>query len=369
MARGKHARKTPLYLPRHKNITRGKVKALIADVLLWCLLGALLAAGFVNAANIAGGSVFSLRFENTISGQTAYKARQYSIEHSSEDTFWPTFWREEAFSFSSEYATVSADCIVFSGEATLVWPAKYTSGNAPGVLDDTGCAISTTLAWRLWGSTDVVGKTLEKGDEVLPVRGVFESERELALVSFRDEDVSQSWSAVELTGGSKWAVRSDAVSYASASGLGSPKTVLSGGGIAFAADAMSALPVIFLLIYALILFIGFIRKQSALIRTLVPFLILLGFALALPSLLELIPAWLIPSRWSDFSSWSSLITKVKDGVSEFISASPQLRDVDERMLFLKQAVLCLTSSICATAVCFRWHMRESKNKANDTAHS
>ena len=336
--------------------SRPKIKTLIADVLLWCALCALLATGISNARAVGRMyTPFSLRFDPLISGQAAVEARKYSIETGGE-TFWPSFWSEGTALFSVEFAEARADCIFYSGDASLIWPAEYVEGAPPGVTDGNGCAVSEALAHTLWGGTDVVGKIVEADGKERIVRGVFAGGHELALIALRDEDTSRSWSAAELSGGPQDAARGDADSFASASGLGKPENVLAGGGPAFLTGALAVFPVIILCVYWLILFLGFLGKQSKLAARLLPFLLIFIFAAALPRLLDSLPGYLIPSRWSDFSFWSGLIKQAGETLREFLSAEPALRDVECKTLLIRQIAFSFFAVCCAVAACFRWHI-------------
>ena len=329
------------------NRNRTGIAFRIMDTLLWCLLCVLLTAGFSKVRALERYVSVSLRYDTPLSGQAAYNARKYSVERAGEDMFWPTFWRESNMPFSSEFVTANMDCISFSGDAVLVWPAAYLAGAAPGVLDNHGCAVSSALAWRLWGSLDVVGMTILADGEKRVVRGVFEGERELALLSFRDEDTTQDWSAVELTGGSTYATRGDAESYAIASGLGKPDAVLMGGSLLFLARAMAVLPLFILTGYIVAIIINLLRKHFQVWFRLCVFLLLIGFAICLPSLLNVLPFWLIPTRWSDFSFWPSLLRKWSDSLMALLGMAPGKRDVAVKLLLLSQAGLCFAAVLCA----------------------
>jgi len=320
----------------------------------------LLAAGFSGVSTIRRHSFVSLRFDTPISGQAAYRARLYSIERTESDPFWPTFRHEYRASFENEFVTLSADCIAFSGDASLVWPAAYIRGAAPGVIDPHGCAVSEALAWRLWGSIDVVGMTVKVDGAACTVRGVFEGDAEMALISFQDEDMSPSWSAAELSGGPIHAVRSDVEGYAISSGLGRPNYILMDGP-RFIAGAMAVFPILLPAGYGLMLLIGLIRKRHPAAGTPIVFVCLLALAVLLPSLLAALPAWLIPTRWSDFSFWASISRQVTGGLQEFLSAPPGLADVQLRVALLRQFAITFMATCCSIVLCFRWHMRGEKN--------
>ena len=331
------------------------VKQFLLSSLLWCVLGVFLVFGALNANDVSQYSSVSLRYETPFSGQTAYQARQYSVEHSGDDAFWLTFWHEAKLLFESEFNSSSAVCIYFSGDAALVWPAQYLGGAAPGVTDGAGCSVSSALAWALWGSADVVGKTVDIGGETRIVRGVFEGEDELALLSVRDEVRSQSFTAAELSGGPSGPTRSDVTSFARSAGLGAPDIVLMGTPSSLAA-ALSALPLIILAVYGLSLCIARLRARPTALR-LGLLVVLLGFAVLLPGLLDLAPGWLIPTRWSDFSFWGSLRDQIGGNLREYLVLTPRLRDVTYKVLLLKQAGIAFMATGCALSICFRWHAR------------
>ena len=321
----------------------------MTDVLVWGIFCALLIVCFTGANVIKQYSSISLRYSSPISGRDAYAARQYSVARNDQITFWPTFWREYKASFSATFVTVEANCIAFSGDASKVLPVKFITGSAPGILDSNGCAVSEALAWLLWGSTDVVGMDVEVGGEVRVVRGVFEGYGELALVPYSDEDTAGSWSAVELSGGPDNVVRKDAESFAVTSGLGMPDQTLMGGEVPLAI-AIAVLPLLIPAIYGLWSFVQYIRKRYPIVKKLIPFLILFAFATLLPIILGVLPEWIIPTRWSDFSFWRDLFKQAAKSLRVFLSISPQTRDVELRMLLINHACVTLLSACAGFAV-------------------
>ena len=338
---------------------RAVLRMIIIDGVLWCLLCVMLALGFSNHGAVRRYASVSLRYKTPISGQAAYAARQYSVSKSDEGAFWPTFWTEARAALEGEFLSFEADSIVYSGDASLVWPATFVSGAAPGVIDGAGCAVSESLAWRLWGSADVVGMpVLIDGDKRI-VRGVFKGESELVLLPCTLEDTTWSWGAAELSGGLDGATRSDAESYAQASGLGRPDSILMKGPSAVAA-ALSVLPIIIPAVYVLILALGLARKRFPLARKPAFYMGLILLAVLLPSALNIFPAWAVPTHWSDFGFWSSLLQRAGSGFREFLGAAPQKRDVELRMLLIKQAAITFPAACISLSICFRWHMRREK---------
>ena len=323
-----------------KNIRRK-----IITTLLWSIMTVLLVSSFLNISEMRRFSEISLRYDEPISGQQAYQLRRFSIERDEETVFWPTFWHETKARFDSDYRTVSAACIFFSGDASLVWHADYITGAAPGVTDSIGCTISSELAHAIWGSHDVVGKSLKIDGEERTVRGVFEGEQHLALISFKDEDTSQSFTAIELTGGLASPTRSDVENFILSAGLAMPDIILTGRPTLLA-TAMAILPQLVFAIFLIIIFVIKQCKRPVLLNILV-FTALLVFALTLPILLELLPQWMIPSRFSDFSFWSTLSTQLTTDLQEYLKLTPHLRDVTYALLFYKQAAISFAATILA----------------------
>lgn len=337
---------------------RINIKQFLMDALLWCALAVFVILSVINVSALRAYPLTSIRYETPFSGKIAYQARQYSVEHIDDETFWPTFWHETQASIEGEYSSTNAACILFSGDATLVWPAQYLTGTAPGATDGAGCAVSSSLAWELWGGTDVVGKEVVIDDEARTVRGVFKGDDLLALVSVRDEDTTQSFTAVELSGGPSSITRSNVKSFASAAGLGSPGNILMGMPVSLA-SALTALPLFILALYGFSLCIARLRTRPAAIQGSL-LLALIVFAVFLPGLLDMLPGWMIPTRWSDFSFWGDLVSQIGNDLREYLLLNPKLRDVQYKVLLLKQAGIAFLSVGCALSICFRWHSKRQR---------
>jgi len=331
------------------------VKHLLGDALLWCALAILLAVGMSNGHTLQAYSSISLRYETPISGQAAYLARQYAIRQDDGDVFWPTFWYETKATLTAEFNKVYAECIFYSGDAALIWPTQYDSGTAPGVTDGIGCTVSSALAWTLWGGIDVVGKTVEVDGVTRIVRGVFEGDDLLALLSVRDDDTEQHFTAAELSGGPASPARSNVEDFVRGAGLGTPDSILMDTP-AFLAGFMTILPMLVLICYGLALLLRWLHTNFAIPWVLILFAALIGLAILLPGLLAILPDWVIPTRWSDFAFWGTLAKQIGTNLREYLVLLPRLRDVAYKILLVKQAGIAFLSTVCALAICFRWHI-------------
>ena len=330
-------------------------KHVIIDAILWCALAVLMVISALNLSAIRSHSAVSLRYKTAVSGQAAWQARRYAANQSSEYTFWPTFWHEVRSSVAGDFSKSDAKCIYYNGNASLVWAADYLSGTTPGVTDGLGCTVSSALAWKLWGSFDIIGKTVEVDGVSRTIRGVFKGDDLVALLSIRDEDKSQSYTGVELSGGPSSPSRDDVVSFTMVSGLGAPDNILKATP-AFLAGILSALPLLGLAVYGFALLIGSLKKYPATLRWAL-ILTFIAFALMLPILLDALPDWIIPTRWSDFSFWGSLAGRIGDDLKEYLAVEPRLRDVVYKTLIIKQVVVAFMGIITTIVVCFRWHIK------------
>ncbi|MCL1884048.1 MAG: hypothetical protein FWF81_09895 [Defluviitaleaceae bacterium] len=306
---------------------------------IWSVLCILVAIGFREANIIQRFSNVSLRFSEPVSGDAAYRARQFSIEN---DTFWPTFWHQTHAELTVGARTANANAILFSGDASLVWHTRYIAGSAPSPIDAYGIAISETLAHRLWGSADIIGKSLYVDEETRIVRGIFEGRNEIALLSFHIECRLQNWTAAELYGGEP--LRINAENYSISAGLGSPDYIITGG--AMASRFMSFAPILMLVIFGAFKFAKTIKMPSRtnnLIGGVIVYAGLIIIAILLPFALNALPPWLIPTGWSDFSFWSDLLQQGGDSIREFLSVAPALRDVELKIYLLRLAGITLVT--------------------------
>lgn len=107
-------------------------------------------------------------------------------------------------------------------DAAIVFPAVYIQGSAPGAVDVNGCAVSESIALDLFGSTDIVGQTLQIGDRNVQIRGVFQGQTNLAITAAQESDMLKN---VELVGSPGGDLREMAVDYVTAAGLGTPDQI------------------------------------------------------------------------------------------------------------------------------------------------
>ena len=180
-------------------------KRRVAGAILWLCWGVLLWLGFSNANRLAATyPAISLRYHTPLSSAAATNARRFAAENAAagngNTAFWPTFWAEQERVVAEGLHQAATRCLWFSGDAALVWPAEFLHGGCPGPLDDTGCVISDTLAWQLWGNMDVLGYELTIDRQTRIVRGVSRGDSLLVMAGTGESVFVNGWQAVALAG-------------------------------------------------------------------------------------------------------------------------------------------------------------------------
>ncbi|WP_370828541.1 hypothetical protein [Fournierella massiliensis] len=303
----------------------------------------LTAAGMENADALAANcQSISLRYRQPLAAET--------VEAAEEKRPGLTFWCEENASLDSLWRQAEATVLYYWGSASLVWGAECIDGGVPSPLDASGCAVSTALAWQLFGSEDAVGLTLFRENTEYTVRGVFESEEPVALLPKADA----AFTAVELpleedAGG-------DPVTWVDVclakSGLPEPDWRLYTALPAALARMLSWLPLIFgTTVLAATLVCRAVRLSFP-ARDTVFFALLGATALTLPIFFSVWPSWLTPSRWSDFSWWNQTAEQLSTIAIAWLTTPVQGKIFTIKIGLLNQGGLALAqATLCEILRC------------------
>ena len=73
---------------------------------------------------------------------------------------------------------------------------------------------------------------------------------------------------------------------------------------------------------------------------------LFALAFVLPILLEALPPWLVPARWSDFSYWQALPRALRTAIAQLVSLSPSVKDVLAKQ-WIVQAFVSASGAVLA----------------------
>ncbi len=127
-----------------------------------------------------------MRYAQALTGEQVKKAQTYIKSSQNTDGLMVTFWEETPVAVRSPVSTRTCADVPVSVSAEQQWmPLRttYVVGTAPGSGDTSQCAVSTALAWQLFGSTDILEQALTLDPDTRSARtyrvcGVFVSETE-----------------------------------------------------------------------------------------------------------------------------------------------------------------------------------------------
>lgn len=253
-----------------------------------------------------------------------------------------SFWQEEVGQVTSAlHNAQNVTVIGFNGEGTQCYPSEFVTGSYPGDEDLFGCSISISLAWKLFGSDDIVGQQLKWNDRTLTVRGVFSERADVLLVAV---ELKNTFTAAELGGVLEEDRRTQAQTLVQQSGLPEPDSMIYG-------QSMHTLALWFCYLPMVLASVFWIKGCRHRIHALPPahrqvlwWGVGMGTALCLPFLLNLLPGWMIPSKWSDFSFWTALLQTGGQCIDEWLALVPAHKDVlakrAEYLLAFFSAVTC-----------------------------
>ena len=296
-------------------------------------LACLLLAGCLSAADrlALAWPAIGVRMSAPVNADACEKAAELAAESGAR----VSFWAEEAALLSTPRAEAEATAVRFWGDGSLAWPAAYLAGGAPASADRTGCAISAALAWQLYGSLDAVGQTLKWAGSTYTVLGVLDTEETAALFAGDDET---PYTAAEFVPGPDGDAGEQARSFAASAGLGADAMVY-GPSLAAGCRLLAWLPLGAAAVRLALHGLTLLRRRSRPAGQAACWVLAVGLAAALPLVLAQLPAWLVPSRWSDFAYWSQLSETLAGQLRMLLAVSPALRDVGAKTALL-QSVLC-----------------------------
>ena len=329
-------------------------------VLLWlglyvlCLWLAVRAAA--EAQQISPGA--SLRYVQALRSDQVMTARAYAQSEQNEGGIFATFWTENESSVqaAASQRTIQEVCSIgFYGAASAAYAANYLYGTAPGDGDTSQCSVSISLAWDLWGSTDVLGQILTLDPDTENARsyevcGIFSGNSDRVLYGAGSSD---AFRYIELTHISLGNPSQSVQKFIAGSGLEQPDQLLCDAAVAWLLDALTGMPVILLLVGCLwnVLFRIFWNKKQ---RELMMFIVALLFVCLLPMWLSALPGWLIPNQWGSMAAWSSLVSAAGERLQEWFALWPTARDVHLKVNVLQVIAATLGSIVFAIIAFLAW---------------
>ncbi len=159
------------------------VSALLA-VFFWCTA----CSFYGTAVSLCRG--ISVKWENGgISPLALTRHQTYAKQDGATDQPEVTLWQANSDKevMTKDKRIMNTDVIVVFGDCRDITSAVMLHGDFPARSDQFGCAVSSGLAFLLWGSTNVSGLPIKIGGDVRYVRGVFEEEDPRLFYQVQDE--------------------------------------------------------------------------------------------------------------------------------------------------------------------------------------
>ena len=278
----------------------------------------------------------SLRYDTPLTEKQVEWSRAYTEEYNAP---YLTFWAESQTFVGVEDMGTSAAQILYNGDSGFSYPVSYRHGGSPG-MDITACSISIPLAWELWGSDHVVGMTLQIDGKEYTVSGVFEGEDNRL---FRWADSGFTAAEIPNTPKGEDSYRY-ALDLAAQSGLGHPSGILWGSGMADIGKLLCWMPLILAACFLVLPYLAKLKKLPGLVWA----ILALTLVLALPAIIDVLPGWMVPTRWSDFGFYGRLWDTFLDRWHDLMMLCPTPMDARRKAIFL--GLLFSSFGCCALSV-------------------
>ena len=312
----------------------------LAKWLIPMALLALMTAGFYLSAqmNFLCPSV-SLRYSAPLTAKQVQQARAYTEENG---TPYLTFWTESQTYVATPEMSVSSAQILYNGDPALSYPVTYRHGGSPG-MDKSLCSVSVGLAWELWQSDRVVGMTVQIDGADYTVSGVFEAE-DCRLFRWAEEGFTAAEIAETPKGQDSYRY---ALDLAAQSGLGLASGILWGSGMADIGRILCWLPLVLAGCFLIMPYLVKLKRLPGIVWA----ILILAFVLALPAIIEVLPGWMVPTRWSDFGFYGRLWDTFCQRWEDLLMLTPTPMDAQRKLLFLGQ--LFCSGACCVLTLEFK----------------
>lgn len=266
---------------------------------------------------------WSVRTDTDITDEMIRGIR-YQLAQQEGNKLWPTFWVEQKAELKTFRHMSTQKVIYYDGDPFSVFPAEFLSGSYAGEFDTKKAAVSTALAWSLWGSYEVVGSSFELNEKEYEVSGVFKSEEKTAVVNGKEQ--SFLWKNIEVADLNQTANREEIEMLSQQYTSEGRVHIIDGKGMTMLIRLLANLPMLIGIILLGVMIIRILPRHSF-YKSIGVFTSFLILAMSLPYLLSFFPSWLLPTKWSDFSFWINLFETIKRYVIQWFLLVPQDKDL------------------------------------------
>lgn len=326
----------------------------LAAVFLWCT-----ACIFYSTAISLCTSV-AVKWEyGGISPAALVRQQTWAGQDGAADQPEATLWRIEAEQEirNADKKSTTADVVAVFGDCRAITSANMLRGAFPARSDPSGCAVSSGLAFSLWGSTDVLGMPVKMEGDSFYVRGVFKGEESRIFHQAQAESKEPLLNMQLTFSGTGTRERAEryllAAEFSGGMLLELPLTE-------WALAMLVRLPAILLAAGILVRILRrgkWLRHYPVLLAFWLPsaLAVLAGlfYCVDLPG----IPAGFIPTRWSDFEFWKNLFTGHRKALNAWILAGVSFRDMELMEAVLLTVLFSLAASVLAVTAARRAAIR------------
>lgn len=266
-------------------------------------------------------------------------------------------------------STAIADVMFYKGNAAAFFPTNFVKGTYPASADSFGCAISNQLAWTLFRSADVLGLGILYNDTEYTIRGVFDSGKDLLAIFPIDEEQAKmqslEYTGVDLYGSFQGNRQDESKTLLSTVGLPATEWLFDGKIWVDLVSGLSFVPVTLCVVWMFFrIFTGdksVNRDKNKSGKKWIIFILICILAVILSRVLVELPAWLVPSQWSDFSYWEVLKETFGKMWVVWLSANPSYQDVAVKNALLRHLGLVLLTMMAFVALLIDSILSEKSN--------
>ncbi|RDU22277.1 ABC transporter permease [Anaerosacchariphilus polymeriproducens] len=267
-----------------------------------------------------------------VNSQTIKEALENKADSATNDIPDITIWnyiKEKKVENKTLLTEASVGLYEVNGNMELVYPYSIKQGFFPDLEDNKGCVISNMLAYKLFRSADVVGNTIVVDNKSYKIRGIVEDKNPVMLISSCKKE--KIFYNMNLFYGNQKNAKKLAVDFLSTFISPTNYKLINQDILKYCLEIIKDFPIWLLAAYMLLIVLKNIWKRRAfvfqtIILIVVFFMLFFTFRWAFELSLS-IPQDFIPTKWSDFSFWTSKFGEVKDSLQSMKYLEPVPRDV------------------------------------------
>ncbi|MCX4267516.1 MAG: hypothetical protein OSJ62_02460 [Lachnospiraceae bacterium] len=258
-------------------------------------------------------------------------------------TLWNSFSNQIVY--GDIYPTpAKGEILEYYGEISSLLPCQFRYGDWP--KDTQGCVIDEGIAYSLWGSSDVLGRSLQWNKNTWYVQGIITGTNHLVLFPTKETNPSlfpNLW--LDLSKNQENCLLTEQILQAYQLPMG---IVTDFGLFVCLAKIITSFPILLLwvgMVLCIITRLWHLRHTKFLLFLSVPFLVLgIGVLSWVAELSWTIPERFLPTKWSDSSFFYKLGEQIQSGISTISNAPSAVW----KKLFWQHFFQCSISAVLTT---------------------